>query len=207
MDLSLARGLSQRTSSWRTADISSGQQASPESAEQMFHVLITHVMRQGEKSRRVGARRSGGKPFSPACTDRSELLPEAPPELQLHPPTTTTPAPSLHLADNHWMFIFKTKDKSAAAALRRQIAHRALPLSPHKACQTGWMEEKLQRASKPAASSSRQHGQLQTRCAYKSRDQDSLIGASDAGLDLLACQALIVFLTVGNVMESVRNSY
>lgn len=110
------------------------------------------------------------------------------------PPPAPSPPPSLHLADNHWMFIFKTKDKSAAAALRRQIAHRALLLSPHKACQTGWMEEKLQRASKAAASSSRQHGQLQTRCARKSRDQDSLIGASDAGLDLLARQTLIVFL-------------
>lgn len=138
MDVSLARGLSQRTSSWRTADISSGQRASPEPAEQMFRVLITRVMRQGEKSRRVGARRGGGKPPSPACTDRSQLLPEAPPELQLHPPP---PSPRC-LADNHWMFIFKTKDKSAAAALRRQIAHRALPLSPHKACQTGWMEGK-----------------------------------------------------------------
>lgn len=56
-----------------------------------------------------------------------------------------------------WMFIFITKDKStwwvhsSAQTPTPPLPRQAVVFSPHKACQTGWMEERLQQASKPAA--------------------------------------------------------
>lgn len=75
---------------------------------------------------------------------------------------------------------------------RRTPRHTTVAFSPHKACQTGWMEERLQRAPKPAASSSLQQGQLQTRCASKPSDQGSLIGAPHIGFYLLIWLTVIV---------------
>lgn len=139
----------------------------------MFHVLIRHVMRQlmcRRNETMCGSSQKQTEAILPVLLRLAWITSWSFTRTSVTSPPSSflSLSLSLHLADAAGCLYSKQRvnpHSGAAAALRRQIPRRAALLPPHKACQTGWMEERLLRASKPAASSFQQHGQLQTRCA------------------------------------------
>lgn len=80
---------------------------------------------------------------------------------------------------HRWMFIFITKDESTwwvHSSAQRPPPRQAVVFSPHKACQTGWMEERLQQASKPAELANYRPDVLQNPGIRAPRSEHLLLG-------------------------------